>query len=145
MAKFKVSVEDRLDVRDLIDRYCLAVTRRDWPAITACFAEDATWQNLRDPEVVLKGREFVGNGIRSQIQNMKCLVMMVHSSVIELDGAKGHAYNVLHEVGRTLDDKSDIVMYGIYDDELVKQDGNWLFANRVFRPVHWFLPPGFKI
>jgi ketosteroid isomerase-like protein len=135
-----ISLEDRVDIRDLVERYGHAITRRDWDAVAECYAEDATFYELPPVEVRMAGRDEIVSRTREILEKTKCMVMMMHGSVIDLKDGKVKVGTLLHEFGRTLDDSADIILYGFYDDEVVKQDGRWRFQNRVFGPIHTQLP-----
>jgi len=137
----RASVDDRLDIREVIERYLDGVTRRDWKAVARCYAEEASFYELPPVEVRMNGRAEIIRRTSEMIESMKCMVMMMHSCVIEIEDDKARARTILQEVGRTLDGTADVIMYGYYEDELIKRDGSWQFTRRVFNPIHWQLPP----
>ena len=47
------SVSDRLAIREVIELYSDAVTRRDWETTGALFAEDAVW-SIAPPGILLQ-------------------------------------------------------------------------------------------
>jgi len=68
--------------------------------------------------------------------------LMMHSSVIELDGDTANVSTLLHESG-TSTDGEDIDVVGRYEDRIVRHDGKWYFAERVFYPLMLRLPATF--
>jgi ketosteroid isomerase-like protein len=136
----RISLEDRIEIRDLVERYGDAVTRRDWAAMADCYVEDATFHELPPVEVRMSGRDEIVSRTREILERTKCMVMMMHSCIIDRDGDTMRARTLLHEFGRTLDDSADIILYGFYEDEVVRQGDRWRFRKRVFGPVHTQLP-----
>ncbi|GGD33460.1 nuclear transport factor 2 family protein [Croceicoccus pelagius] len=126
---------DRLAIRDLLDVYADAVTQRDADAWGATWAEDARWEMPDYPE--FPPQEGRANIVGLWVEAMKQYPgIMFHAwpGSIEVDGdtAKMRSYTaeVYDQDGKTMRDR------GVYEDELVKVDGKWLFSRRSFRNIH---------
>jgi hypothetical protein len=126
---------DRVAIRNLIDRFSLAVTVRDRGAISSVFTEDAEWRVGQPPDIFLNGAGKIGEGIVTGLGNFEFLVQMVHSVVIDLAGERATARSVIQEVGRLVGGASGMQMLGIYHDELRRADNGWRFARRFFEPI----------
>lgn len=123
---------DQLAIRSLIDRYCDATLRHDWPALAPLFAPDAVW-NVEGPmSITLTGREAVAGGLAQMVGSLPWLVQLPGAVVIDVQGDRARARTTLHEVGRTPDGQP-MYSHGVYFDELVKEAGVWRFAKRAFR------------
>ncbi|QUD90405.1 nuclear transport factor 2 family protein [Phenylobacterium montanum] len=126
------SIEDRLAVRERIEAYGDAVFRRDSEAWIANWAEDGVWRLL--------GAEFRG---RPQIQSAWLKAMEAYALVgfycapgyLRLDGLRADVRVYTREI--LIDHKGSAVnVMGVYQDQLIKQDGAWLFAERAYTVLH---------
>lgn len=126
---------DRLAIRELVDRYSVAVTRRDWDAVADCFHEDARWRASVGYD--FQGRETVRAGIRQVVERMEFLVQMTHACVVdELTADRARATSVLNEFGRRPNGQGGVFVLGVYTDTVTKAQGRWVFEERDFQ-VHY--------
>jgi ketosteroid isomerase-like protein len=132
---FTGPAEDRLAIRELLETYADAVTRRDADAWGATWAEDAEWSLPDYPEIgTTKGRPAI---VAMWIEAMKAypgIMFEAWPGSIEVAGDKATMRSYTAEVydqdAVTLRDR------GVYEDTCVKLDGRWLFASRSFRNIH---------
>lgn len=123
-------VEDRLMIDDLFVRYTCALDEGDVESVVGCFTEDAS---LESPAV---GR-FAGHAaIRTFARRFAAfreggaqLRHAVSNMRVEFDGnrAKARCYLI---VFLTCDGSSRLLPPGVYECDLVKRDGRWLFQHR---------------
>jgi uncharacterized protein (TIGR02246 family) len=131
--------DDRAEIENLMARYLFALDFRDAPAYAATFTEDGV---LDFASGVLTGRkaigEFVntlGNNASQAVREASALMARSRHNVtniaIDVDGdrAKARAYWTSVRIGDG-GNGVQIISYGHYEDELVKQNGKWLFAKR---------------
>ena len=117
--------------------YAVALDRRDWPALRACFAEDATIRfgiPLREgtrEEFMAWAPEF------HDVLGPTLHQVSTHS--VELDGDTASASAYLHAVLVAADGGSAQSIFGRYEDELVRGGGGWAIRRRRFRAV-WRTP-----
>lgn len=127
--------EDRLAIRELLEIYADAVTRRDAEDWGATWAQDAEWSLPDYPEIgTTKGREAI---VAMWIEAMKAypgIMFEAWPGSIEVDGDRAVMRSYTSEVydhdGVTMRDR------GVYEDTCVKVDGRWYFASRSFRNIH---------
>jgi hypothetical protein len=137
------ALEDRLAIRDVVERYSVSVTRRDWDEMASCFHENARWHTSLGHD--FKTRQGIREGIREVVEAMEFLVQMPHGQVIDdltADRAKGRL--VLNEMGRITGGAAGVFVLGVYDDVFTKIDGRWGFESRFFQ-AHYLdpaAPPG---
>lgn len=119
-----LSLADRLEIQDLITRYCWALDVRDGEAYAATFT----------PDGVFDGLTTHGQGH----DELRALPLALHPDRIETQHWVTNI--VLQGNGQTATSKCYIIAYraesyylGHYEDELVKLHGRWLFTRRLFR------------
>lgn len=127
--------EDRLAIRELLETYADAVTRRDSEAWGATWAQDAEWSLPDYPELgTTKGREAI---VAMWIEAMKTypgIMFEAWPGSIEVSGdsavMRSYTSEVYDQDGVTMRDR------GVYEDTCVKIDGKWFFKSRSFRNIH---------
>lgn len=131
-----LEVADRLAIRDIIDSYSNAVSRRDWDLLSDIFAENGIWRVRgvgEDREV--ESRAAVVEAVSSVVSSFEFLVQMPHAPNIVLSGDTATATTVMQEIVRVNAD-TGLALYGIYYDRLVRTESGWKFAERRFQAVH---------
>jgi len=126
---FTGPAEDRLKIRERIDSYSDAVCRKDLDDYLACWTEDA--ERLGD------GGECHGieelrvhwGGIWQALERMAFLTQL---GAIEIDGDRARTRSYCREILRFKDGTTRRLV-GIYEDELRRVDGTWLFSRRNYR------------
>ena len=134
---------DRLAIRELVDAYAHCADRRDARGQMALFTEDTRFLVFYDltseePSQELHGRE----SLAPVFDDLNQYVATMHfngQSTISLDGdrAAGESYCLAHHLSLADDGQRTLMVASIrYLDEFVKQDGQWLFAERRLM-VNW--------
>ncbi|MDX6548266.1 MAG: hypothetical protein QOG33_1816 [Gaiellales bacterium] len=134
---------DRLAIRELIDAYAHCADRRDAEGQMALFTGDTRFLVFMDataaePTQELHGRE----SLAPVFDDLNQYVATMHfngQSTILLGGdrATGGSYCLAHHLKVGQDGQRTMMIASIrYLDELVKQDGQWLFAERRLM-VNW--------
>jgi ketosteroid isomerase-like protein len=134
---------DRLAIRELIDAYAHCADRRDAKGQMALFTGDTRFLVFMDataaePTQELHGRE----SLAPVFDDLNQYVATMHfngQSTILLDGdrATGESYCLAHHLKVGQHGQRTMMIASIrYLDELVKQDGQWLFAERRLM-VNW--------
>lgn len=127
--------EDRLAIRELLETYADAVTRRDADAWGATWTEDADWSLPDYPEIgTTTGRDAI---VAMWIEAMKAypgIMFEAWPGAIAVDGERAVMRSYTSEIydqdGVTMRDR------GVYEDVCVKTEGRWLFKSRTFRNIH---------
>jgi hypothetical protein len=124
----QLSTEDHIAIQQLYARYAVGVDMKDFDQWLSTWSEDGTYvsyssaviegrdalrrfaeENMAKPE--LRGYHWTGNALLEPTDyGAHGVAYMLHIHAPEATGEVGHA------------------LY--YDDELVKQDGEWLFRRR---------------
>jgi ketosteroid isomerase-like protein len=129
--------EDRQAIRELVDRYSLAVTARDYELLSSCFAPDATWA-VGDPVGIgMDGAEAIVKFIAERQAMGSFSFQGVAAMVLDVgDEATARGTVAIHEAALRGDDDTPLKLYGLYRDEYVRIDGAWLFQSRVCEVLH---------
>jgi ketosteroid isomerase-like protein len=134
---------DRLAIRELIDAYAHCADRRDAKGQMALFTADTRFLVYYDPAAVKPTQELRGrDSLAPVFDDLNRYVATMHfngQSTISLDGdrASGESYCMAHHISVGEDGQRTMMIASIrYLDELVKQDGEWLFAERRLM-VNW--------
>jgi ketosteroid isomerase-like protein len=137
---FTGPLEDRVAVRELIESYADAVTRRDVDAWAALWDEDASW-SMPDlgAGVELAGKATI---VSSWVEMMAqyhgpadapwAFSFVSALASIAIDGDRASAGSTSIEAFADRDGRT-LHLKGRYDDTLIRRDGRWLFAQRVWR------------
>ena len=129
------AIADRLAIRELIELYSDAVTRRDWNTTGSVFAEDAVWSIAPPTDIVLHGRTAIAKGGAEMGEALEVFVQMTHSIVIELDGDRAAARTIVNGFGRLRDVSRGAFALGTYIDVLVRAGDGWVVQRRHFEPL----------
>ena len=122
------SVEDRLQIRELIDSYSDAVSQRDadvW---------GASW-DLAHLGIAVEGRDKIVEAWKQGMDLFPFVTMMAVPGKIEVNGDRAEVRCYTAEVAVTKEG-NEIRPSGQYDDVCVKRDGKWLFLHRKFTVLH---------
>jgi len=134
---------DRLAIRELVEAYAHCADRRDAAGQMALFTADThfvVYMKAKDPtpSQELHSREALAPVFAALNQYDATTHFVGQSTVVTLaaDRATGEAYCLAHHV--TVDgDKRSLMLAALrYYDTFVKQDGSWLFAERLLY-VDW--------
>ncbi len=115
-------------IRQLCERYVDAINRRDAEAWLETWAPDGVWEY--GGEHPPRGLSQLARFWERAMADMSAIVMVVNSGVIDAidgDSARARWYHTERvQIGE------DRRMEGVtvYEDDLVRMDGRWLFAKR---------------
>jgi hypothetical protein len=135
---FNGPIEDRLAIRELLDSYSDAVIRRDQMLWSSCWAINASW---RPGSRLIMGRDAIishwidiktnGLGIKGSFTRTFFNV----PGAIHIDGDTGQGQSYTNEL--LVDDTNMTYhLHGMYSDLYVRENGQWMFAERIFKKLH---------
>ena len=134
---------DRLAIRELIDAYAHCADRRDAQGQLALFTPDTRFLVYMDARAAEPTQELRGrDSLAPVFDDLNRYVATMHfngQSTIELNGSRGsgESYCLAHHLSVAEDGQRTLMVASIrYLDELVKQDGQWYFAERRLM-VNW--------
>jgi uncharacterized protein (TIGR02246 family) len=126
-------IEDRLEIRELIDSYNDAVMRFDAEAWASKWAEDGIWHLPGAGDVA--GRDAIVTVWQGAMSAFSFVGFFASAGpiVVKGDSAEGTWYQqeFLHQK-----DGVKRSVTGRYQDEYVKLDGRWYFKKRVYEVLN---------
>jgi hypothetical protein len=127
-------ISDRLEIHDLLARYCDALDRQDWAVFDRIFTADA----VIDYSAMGGSRRDLATTKKFLAETMPLFPSFQHligSTVLDIDGDFAHARTICHNpMLRTAGDRGDPDMFvcGLwYRDELVRTADGWRIRSRV--------------
>jgi 3-phenylpropionate/cinnamic acid dioxygenase small subunit len=119
---------DREAVRDLVHRYAVAVDRKDWPAVRACFTAAATC----DYAWFRGDLDTVMGHIERGLAQFQTTMHLVGTHVAEITGdtATAETYAVCHHRLARAEGTADRVVGMRYLDGLVRTPAGWRIRHR---------------
>ena len=129
-----LTVEDRLEITDLVARYNHAVDRGDGEAFADTFTDDGA---LDAAGRLIEGRAALAAFAKGLPGSVRVPRHIASNLVMEGDGEAGQATLAAYVQMYALagdPPRQEVVASGLYDDQLAKVDGRWRFVRRVFVP-----------
>jgi hypothetical protein len=131
--------QDRAEIEDLMARYLFAIDYHDWEAYAGTFAEDGELEfasgtsngraAIRQAIEAFAGR--IGQFYHTEDGQPAKLRHVILQTVIRVEGDRAWARALwLEMANHGPQDTMKMATYGIYEDELTKASGQWLFARR---------------
>ena len=133
---FKGPLEDRIAIRELHETYADAVVRasaEDWGKV---WTEDARWELM---DTVVEGREAIVALWRQAMGGFEAVSFNCMPSAIIIEGDRATGRCQVKEF-LMANDGTTRAVGGLYEDEMVKVDGRWLYTKRVYRIVVEYQP-----
>jgi ketosteroid isomerase-like protein len=128
-------MNDESAIQLQLNRYSDAVSRRDWDAFRTVYTEDAIWQGVDRFNMRFDGIDAIIEAFSRMIDPMSMYVQMNSPSVIQVDGNTAFSRTTIHELGDIPYAGVRFIVYGRYEDNLVKRDNVWLLHRRTFFPI----------
>ncbi|NND66038.1 MAG: nuclear transport factor 2 family protein [Halioglobus sp.] len=129
----KGSVEDRLAIRELIERFSAAVIRIDADRFASTFAQDGVWILPSVPDGT-RGRDNIRAVFGEKLAYVEHIHMVGFPDELVFDGDRATGATYCRELIFTKDGEQKLLI-GCFHDEYVKVDGEWLFQSRDYEVV----------
>jgi hypothetical protein len=122
---------DRAAIFDLYARYCLTVDERDGHGWASCFTPEGVFHSALSG-LVYRGYDelvafFDAPHRRRNTRHWNCNIILNR----EDEGILGRCYGMLVDYGTN---DISVIIHAVYEDYIVRQDGDWRFACRRPRP-----------
>jgi len=125
--------EDILEIQMLAQRYADAVMRHDADDWGACWAEDGVW-DLGQGEP-FRGRDNVVSMWKKAMEGYPFAVFIVLPGIVDVDGETATMTSYVEE-NLEGTDGNGFRVYGCYKDNLVKENGKWVFKERHYNVLY---------
>ena len=131
--------QDRAEIEDLMSRYLFAMDYGDIDAYVATFTEDGELEYASGTaigrekirESVLGFKAAIGKFYKIEDGSPATLRHVLLRAVIRVEGDRAWTRSLWMEMANHgPGDSFRMGTFGIYEDEVVKQDGHWLFSKR---------------
>jgi SnoaL-like domain len=117
-------------LRRLANRYADGVNRADFGDVGRCWASDGVWRVPAPFSIERRGREEIVARLAGRRAEVDIVVMLVGTVVVtEASEDRIEGRTTIEEVGR-LNAERGLHVFGLYDDVLVREGGEWVFASR---------------
>jgi uncharacterized protein (TIGR02246 family) len=132
MPDVQTQLADRLEISDLIVRYCIAVDDRDLDTVADMFLPDATFSSVGTPPT---GREAIKEYYASRLERYGMTYHYPHGVTIDLVSAT-EANGIVLAHAELCIDGSHFVVAMRYYDRYARHEGAWRFAERRVRQFY---------
>src|SRR6266545_2693583 len=138
-------ISDRLEIEQLLVRYCHAIDHRDWGAYRAVYTEDAVIDDIG---------AGLGNSVDDMVEflsrTLQRVVLIQHAistSLVDVDGDTAAAKSVCHcpVVLDRGNGQTQLFFQGVwYEDELLRTREGWKISKRAETGYFHNMPSDFR-
>lgn len=131
--------QDRAEIEDLMSRYLFAMDYNDYDTYADTFTEDGELEFARGPskgraeikKTVQAFKEGIGKIYKTQDGSPATLRHVLLQAVIRVEGDRAWTRSLWMEMANDGPDGAmKMGTFGIYEDELQRVKGHWLFSKR---------------
>ncbi len=124
------ALHDKQEITELCYRYALALDRRDWAALAACFTPDADAYYMDKPPA--RGYQAIEAICRTSLAPMSATQHLIGNVIVRLDGdeAESSCYLQAQHVRTGTAGGDNFIIAGRYDDRLVRTPDGWRIRER---------------
>jgi uncharacterized protein (TIGR02246 family) len=122
-------LEDEAAIRRLVAFYSDAVGKRDADKAASIYVDDGV---VVIDGNKLEGRAAIAEGMRQTFAAYSHLHMLAHGPLIDIDGDRAKARWSTIEFAVRTGATGLSVIFGAYEDQLVRVSGGWRFKQRTF-------------
>ena len=126
---FAGTLEDRQLIRERIDTYADAAFRKDREAWLANWCEECVWKVFGSE---VRGKEAMREQWAKIWTMFEYMAFFTQLGSIDVDGDRAKVRSYCREILRRTDGGISKIV-GAYDDDLVRENGAWLFARRDYQ------------
>lgn len=135
---FTGPLEDRVAIAELHQTYADGVVLIDADIWATVWADEAHWSLLG---MEVDGKEAIVETWKQAMKGFSAVSFHCIPSMTRIDGDRATGRCQTQEVMKVADGSTRVIG-GLYEDEMVKRDGRWLYTSRKFRIVAEYNPKG---
>jgi ketosteroid isomerase-like protein len=128
-------LEDRIFLKELVDRVSILGDRKDFHAQVQLFSEDAVSDTFSGGIAVLKlkGRKEMEEAFESFLKDVETVYHFNGQQVVNIDGDKavGTCYCFVTLIGDEDGKKMKTTIGATYQDDYVRENNRWLISKRI--------------
>lgn len=125
-------------IEQLMVRYADRIDANDPEGAAACFAEDGIGRYWG----VYRGRDEIAKRLRGILEGFTATSHHLTNVSIRLNGDRASAVSYVYAFHRLMENGEPLHYWGRWVDQLVRVDGEWLFADREVVGVGSISPGG---
>ena len=130
----QILIQDRLDLKELVDKFSILADNKDVENQLLLFTEDAVVESFRYGVSTsrLVGKDEIFNSFSSFLASLETVYHINGQQTVEISGynAKGISYCLVILISDENGNKVKTTFGVSYNDEYVKEEGRWLIKKR---------------
>jgi SnoaL-like domain len=127
-----------VDLWRLQSRYADIITRCAWPELREVFRPDTTVHvdTVTAAPRTMVGPDELGNFVAAAIERYDSFNFVILNAVVDVDAPdRAHGRMFICEIRHDRESDTWPNSFGVYEDQYVKADGRWWFAERHYRSI----------
>lgn len=133
-------LKDEMEIRALADKFSDAANRKDGALFQSLWATEGVWRIGPPINMEFKGKENMADSVMHMLGLWDFFVQLTGPGVIQVQGEEATARFYVNEIARKTDDQSGNYNLSMYEDRLIKDNGQWLFLERTYHTIYQDAP-----
>ena len=133
-------VKDEMEIRALAETFSDAANRKDGKLFESLWSKQAVWKIGPPINKEFKGKENMGTSVTHMLDLWDFFVQLSGPGVVFINCDRATARFYVNEIARKKDDKTGNYNLSMYEDELIKENGKWVFLKRTYHTIYQEAP-----
>jgi len=130
-----IELEDRIALRELVDKVSLLADKKDFNNQVQLFTQDGVSETFAEGTSILKlkGRKEMSKAFGEFLKNVDIIYHFNGQHVVTIngDGATGTSYCMITLIGMENGRKIKTIIGAVYRDTYVRENNRWLISKRI--------------